>query len=864
METFTVKDLTFTYPVKERPALNDVSLKVGYGEFIVLCGKSGCGKSTLLRNLKSVLTPHGTRKGCVEFYGRNIDSVTEREQAGRIGFVMQDPDSQIVTDKVWHELAFGLESLGYDNKTIRLRVAEAASYFGIQTWFMKKVSELSGGQKQMLNLAAVIAMQPDVLILDEPASQLDPIAAAEFFETVKKINCDLGTTVIITEHRLEDVLPMADRVIVMDKGSIIADDTPVNAGAIISSLGHDMIMSMPAPLQTYGILWQDGIGKELTCPLNVREGRNYLTELLAGRELSVTEIVTEEEKESGKDSLALEMKDVWFRYEKDSQDVIKGLSVKVAKGEFFAIVGGNGTGKSTALSLIGGMNKAYRGKIKLFGRPIGEYSRRELSAETVGILPQHVQSLFVENTVGRDLAEILDGRGLTDEEKKLRVMEAAELTDIPELLDMHPYDLSGGEQQRAAIAKILLLDPKILLLDEPTKGLDNYLKEKLSVILHGLMDRGVTIIIVSHDIEFCGKYADRCAMFFDGSITMTNSPRKFFSGNNFYTTSANRMSRHIFTNAVTPKDVAYLVEANLGGSPQDGASGPEHGAGSADQGVDSGRCGTGSGASAADKKAEADAADKAADAQLRHEEPIQTRIIGGHEKSTARAAVITACAIVFAAVTLFLSLKYQHSRGYYIVSMLLVLYAQVPFFAAFERKRPHEREVMVMAVLITLGVLGNAIFFMAPEVKPAAAIAIIAGACLGPEAGYVVGAMIPFVSNFMFGQGPWTPWQMFALGAVGLIAGIVFRGGLPEKFKAPLCVFGFIAAFLIYGLIVDIHTIFAVTPEPTIATAVMIYGAALPVNTVYGISTAVFMWFLARPMTEKIERVKFKYGLMEG
>ena len=219
-----IKNLTFSYPEQEKQTLKNINLTVNDGEFIVLCGPSGCGKSTLLRQMKSVLAPHGRREGSISFDGVDLNDMGEREQSSKIGFVQQSPDNQIVTDKVWHELAFGLESLGCDTPTIRRRVAEMASFFGIQTWFYKNVTELSGGQKQLLNLASIMVMQPKVLILDEPTSQLDPIAASDFLATLGKINRELGTTIILTEHRLEEAFPLADRAVVMDKGEIICTD----------------------------------------------------------------------------------------------------------------------------------------------------------------------------------------------------------------------------------------------------------------------------------------------------------------------------------------------------------------------------------------------------------------------------------------------------------------------------------------------------------------------------------------------------------------------------------------------------------------------------------------------------------------
>ena len=561
METFKIKDLSFTYPGRDRPALTHINLKIEYGEFVVVCGQTGCGKSTLLRNLKSILAPHGKREGEILFYDRPIESISHREQASRIGYVLQNPDNQIVTDKVWHELAFGLESLGYDTKVIRLRVAEMANFFGIQSWFMRDVSQLSGGQKQTLNLASVMAMQPDVLILDEPTAQLDPIAAADFLETVKRINREIGTTIIMIEHRLEDVFPMADRAVIMDKGKILIEDVPGHGGRVLAELNHPMLLAMPTPMQVYESLSTEKDLPLCGSPVTVREGRTWLTDMFSRRQLTNTKIDDPAEHMSSADPI-IRLKDVWFRYSKDDVDVIKGLYMEASKGLLYCIVGGNGTGKTTALSVIGGINKPYRGKVLIKGESLEKQSKKHI-ADSLVILPQNPQTLFVEKTVSLDLMEILEQKGITPEEKQKRVEEIADLVEIRDLLESHPYDLSGGEQQRAALAKVLLAEPEILLLDEPTKGLDNYFKQRLARILKKLTENGVTIIMVSHDVEFCGKYGDVCAMFFDGNIVTTNTPKRFFSGNSFYTTAANRMSRHIFENAVTVEDVVNLCESNL-------------------------------------------------------------------------------------------------------------------------------------------------------------------------------------------------------------------------------------------------------------------------------------------------------------
>ncbi|OCT14777.1 cobalt ABC transporter ATP-binding protein [Paenibacillus pectinilyticus] len=555
MEVYHIKDLSFAFPMQEKEALSAIQLTIRSGEFITICGKSGCGKSTLLRHLKSVLTPHGQRSGDVFFQGHALKEVDTRTQASEIGFVLQSPDNQIVTDKVWHELAFGLESLGYDQSTIRLRVAEMASFFGIQTWFHKSVTELSGGQKQLLNLASIMAMHPSVLILDEPTSQLDPIAAADFLETISKINRELGTTIIMTEHRLEEVLPITDRLIVLDQGRVIADDTPPKVGEILRKLRHPMFASMPTPMQIYA-----GVDKgELRCPVTVKEGRQWLSSYLADK-AAAPELKIETTIAVRQSPLAVQFKDVWFRHEKHGADTIKDLSFEVREGQFYCLVGGNGTGKTTTLSLINGILQPYRGKVLIGGQNPAKMSAKQLFVNRLGVLPQNPAALFVKKTVELDLYEMLSDTPFTQEEKRLKVDAVVQFAELTPLLAMHPYDLSGGEQQRAALAKVLLLEPRILLLDEPTKGLDGFFKEKLGTFLRKLHSEGVTIVMVSHDIEFCAKYGEDCAMFFDGSIITSKPAQPFFAGNSFYTTAANRMARHLWPEAVTIEGVVELCK----------------------------------------------------------------------------------------------------------------------------------------------------------------------------------------------------------------------------------------------------------------------------------------------------------------
>lgn len=558
MALFEIKDLDFTYPDAGVPAIQKINFSIEQGEFMVICGKSGCGKTTLLRHFKTVMTPYGKREGKILFEGQPLEEISVRKQSAEIGYVLQSPDNQIVTDKVWHELAFGVENLGYDQQTIRLRVAEMASFFGIQNWFSKNVEELSGGQKQLLNLASVMAMQPKVLVLDEPTSQLDPIAASEFLATIRKINLDLGITVIIIEHRLEEVFPMADKVLVLEDGKQTFFDTPRMVGKELAD--HDLFLAMPSPVQIYNKTGQEGV-----CPLTVCEGRNWLEEHYKGQEEIKEEVKypVKKRKNLSKKEAVISVKEVWFRYEKEGKDIVRDLSLQVKKGELFCILGGNGTGKSTTLSLLSGIHRPYRGKIFLQGRDIRKIPEKELFHHFLGVLPQNPQSLFVGNTVEEDLWEMVNELSpLKRKEHKEKIEQVVEDTEIGHLLHMHPYDLSGGEQQRAALAKVLLLEPEILLLDEPTKGLDGFYKSKLAGIFKRLQEKGITILMVSHDIEFCASYADTCAMFFDGAVVTACDSREFFTGNSFYTTAANRMARHIFPDAVTVKDVIESCRRN--------------------------------------------------------------------------------------------------------------------------------------------------------------------------------------------------------------------------------------------------------------------------------------------------------------
>lgn len=553
MEILKIKNLSFKYPQTKNYAINNLSLSITEGEFVVICGESGCGKTTLLRLLKREMAPFGEMQGEILLLGKNQADLTDRESAKQVGFVLQNPENQIVTDKVWHEMAFSLESLGEQSDVIRRRVAEMAGYFGIEGWFYKSTNELSGGQKQLLNLASVMVMQPKILLLDEPTAQLDPIAAANFIATLQKLNRELGLTIILVEHRLEEVMPIADRVLLLDKGEIAFNGEPKNIGEFFNkNTLHPMINGLPTATRVYNKVKVNGV-----CPLTVKEGRLFLTRNFKNDIKSL-----EAKQQKHLTETVVSLKDVWFKYEKDAPDGLKGITLDLFKNEHLCILGGNGAGKTTLLKVIAGLKKPYSGKVKINGKNINKYSNNELYRNNIALLSQNPQDCFVHNSVREEFYEILASLNKTKQETEAAINNIANLLSITNLLDKHPYDLSGGEQQKVAMGKMLLLEPKILLLDEPTKGIDAFAKLRLAELLNQLKNNGATIITVTHDVEFAAKNADRCAFIFNGELVSVNTPTEFFANNNFYTTAANRMSRGIYHNAITAEDIIELCLKN--------------------------------------------------------------------------------------------------------------------------------------------------------------------------------------------------------------------------------------------------------------------------------------------------------------
>lgn len=930
-------------------ALRDTELHVRQGEFVVILGRSGCGKTTLLRQLKPSVTPVGKKKGQIIFDGKDICSLDDRMAASQIGFVWQDVNAQLVTDKVWHELAFGLESLGYDNGYVRRRVAEMGSFFGLGDIFHRKVMELSGGQKQLVNLASVMAMSPKVLVLDEPTSQLDPIAANDFINSLVRINRELGTTIIMTEHRLEDVLPVCNRSVVMENGRIIYDgDVRGFAESVRSKrIDRGLYLSMPASVQIYMGLEKDS-GKQL--PLTVLDAREWLVDYdRRFRENGGAPVVPEIQNrgadegvngsENQADNAAVDKGDkkrgavngqkdagcreehpvvcsldeVSFRYERNTGDVLRQVSLDIYANEILMINGSNGCGKSTMLSLIANLYSPYSGKLHI---------AKNLRT---GMLPQNPELLFTRRSVRDELIDAKDRQQLA---------EIVRFCRLEELLDRHPYDLSGGEKQRLGLAKVLIADPDILLMDEPTKGLDNGFKMQLADMLRKLQKRGKTIVVVSHDIEFCAVAGDRVALLFDGEVAMVGDVRSYMSDNNFFTTAASRISRNILDGAVTVREVLAAYGADMD------VTGVAGGGNDSNQGIENESLRIANQGTAEMSEAAGISDDKLADiilnkdrkvenlsiwqivtiavttviiifgfwntmsvsdlsglvqqmtvtaegrkylvlygvmiaailgllvairpiTQKRNEDIVMDSVGHGFGKRT---VVSIVAVLVLIPATIWFGVARLGDKKYFFISLLVLLEAMLPFFVSFEDRKPKVRDIVTLAVMCALAVTGRTAFFMLPNFTPVMAIVIIAGVAFGCEGGFITGAMTMFVSNFIMGQGPWTPWQMFAMGLVGFLAGLFFAGSsvrTRNMTKLGLCIFGALICIVVYGGIMNPASVIMWQPNVNFSMIMASYVTGFPFDLAQATATVIALWLVARPFLEKLDRVRIKFGVLK-
>ena len=977
MKIIELKKLSFRYSGEDKEILSDIDLAIEEGGFYVICGASGSGKSTLLRQLKTSLQPVGQRSGRILYYGRDLEEVSQYTQSAKIGFVFQNPDTQIVTDKVWHELAFGLESIGMPQDMIRVRVAEMASYFGIQNWFYQSTDTLSGGQKQLLNLASVMVMHPKVLLLDEPVSQLDPIAAADFMATIHKLHAEFGITVIMAEHSLEEVAAYVDEVIFMKEGRLIAKGKMEELGNILETHDPSMEEILTVPMQIargYEKLQKKKEDTAFTTndriPYTVALGQKWMAQRFplakqeeikgfpftkqeetekfafakqeeaqrflgakqeeAGRFTSVKQ----KEKKSlpaknpkkqnrGKRSFdgkkipfAIQCTELCYHYPQADVDVVEHLSLFVEEGAIFALMGGNGSGKTTTLHLLGGLLKPQKGTIEFFGRSLAKYKEKELRNGILGVLPQDPTTLFVRKTVEEDLYEVLEDQKEQNQiktffgETKQEIWQnVIALLGIEDLLKKHPYDLSGGEQQKAALAKVLLRQPAILLLDEPTKGLDAGSKKRLGELLVGLSQKKVTILMVSHDIEFCAKYATKTGLFFDGNIASMQDTKEFFVENHFYTTAANRMCRNYFPDVVTVQDAIRVCtdtdiedcnEFVLKAVEQEKAVQEKNNQNKAEQDKieqekvqqnkmqqdkeeqkkdeqskneqEKAKQDRAEGLSAENingnkneisGKASVQNSDSDAVTERTTKERIATeRENSKHSVDTKQILSVVLTELIGIPLCIAIGFFFFGDRKYLFISMMTAVLSCIPFWTSLSRGKYSAKKVVLIAVLVAIATAGRSVFFMFPGIKPMAAVVIVTGISLGAEAGFLTGSLTMLLSNMLFGQGPWTPWQMFSMGLIGLLAGLLAAAGKERMEKrSSLCLLGLISPLVIYGGIMNFASLLMMSYTINKESIIAIYLSGIPMDMLHAVSTVIFLAVGGKPMLEKIERVKKKHGI---
>lgn len=467
-------DFSFSYP-KSAALWNSLNWRVEQGAFVLLVGATGSGKTTLLRCCKPELAPAGRREGSVRLLGENTEQLKGRASAETVGYVSQNPENQIVCDTVWHEMAFGLENLGLPQDVMRRRVAETAHFLGIEPWFRLSVNELSGGQKQLLNLASVLALRPRVLLLDEPTTQLDPVAEKNFLHALFRINRELGLTVVVATHAPEAMAAYATEAVELADGTL-----------------------QSAPLQA----------------LITAEKNNDAACFNAPNPRLATQ------------SIAVRFTDVFFRYTREGNFVLRGCDLRVRKGSAHAVVGGNGCGKTTLLRVAAGLSRPERGRWE------------NVLNQSQVLLPQNPTALFACDTVREELCEWQATCGFSEAE----VNEWLERIGLAARAEQHPLDLSGGQQQLLAFAKLMLTNPQLLLLDEPTKGLDTRSKLLLARELCAEQSRGVTVLMATHDLSFAAAVADEVTLLFDGEVACTEPPAQFFENNVFYRPTPNAFS----------------------------------------------------------------------------------------------------------------------------------------------------------------------------------------------------------------------------------------------------------------------------------------------------------------------------------
>jgi energy-coupling factor transporter ATP-binding protein EcfA2 len=527
-----LREFSFSYNGAERPALNRITLTIEDGQFILITGASGGGKSTLCRVFNG-LVPHfygGKISGQAEVQGMDILETPPKELATRVGMVFQDPENQLVTTDVEREIAFGLENLGYPRNLIARRIEEALDTAGIAHLRFARHQELSGGEKQKVAIASVLALHPEILVLDEPTSELDPQSAEEVLRLLERLNDELGLTVILIEQRLDRVAHLVDRLLVMGNGQIIADGTPREVmGGDTEGLG----IGLPPVIRLMRRLQ----GKELALnglPLTVKDARLQLQKALKG-------VKPAEFADAGANlKPVLNVDKLWFSY--GERAALRNINLAIERGGFIGIMGRNASGKTTLVKQFNGLLRPTRGRVRLEGVDTNQSTVAELS-QKVGYVFQNPNDHLFADSVEDEIAFSLRNRGAEEAEIAKAVENMLNEFELGRYRKSYPRNLSGGEKQRVALASVLAGQPEIVVLDEPTRGMDYILKKKLINYLDDYRRRGNTVIMVSHDVETIAECAQRVVLLSEGRVVVEGNKREVLAKALLFSPQINRLAQ---------------------------------------------------------------------------------------------------------------------------------------------------------------------------------------------------------------------------------------------------------------------------------------------------------------------------------
>lgn len=776
MEKMIIEKLSFFYEDTVRCSLQDISFDVDSGDFLLITGESGSGKTTLLKQLKPSITPKGTRTGSVKCTSYdNLDDLC--------GYIFQNPNEQIVTEYVWHELSFALESKGEKSEEIRNKTDKIASTLGIYDLIDKKTNELSGGQKQLVSLASVLVAEPKVLLLDEPISMLDPTAQKKFLDIIYNLNRKKGITVIVSSHNVEQFLQYCSKILVLGDGKTVAFGRPKEVLTELYKNRNSIFMSFPTCCVSTAVITD---GKSFSCSNEE-----------AGKVLSVFQshrvIDNADEFES---KIVCRFENISYKYDSADRAAIENVSFLIRSGEITAILGKNGSGKTTALGVIAGFFEPQNGTV---------HFEKELRCFYI---PQDPKMLFRKDSVNEELAYYSN-----DKVKISKLMEKFSLTKLSE---MHPFDLSGGEKQRLAAAIASLCDFDILLLDEPTKGLDHNSKAVLCEILLSIKNEGKTVVLATHDFDFCADTAKYCYVI-DNKKIYDGFVRELFLEDDLYTTSASVISKSIDHNAISKKELI---------------------------------------ASYSKKTDEFSGEDDSSHNRNKAQKPQETLCTVNK-----RVDILTLLLMLVLPLTAYVCLNYMPERKYFVLCVLVVLEITAYFFIRFERSEPSADKIVLIAVMSAAAVAGRIALFAFPNFKPVLFIVIVTGLSMGPVCGFICGTVSMLVSNFMFGQGSWTIFQMFASGIIGFIAGNMKIDTSKKKNRILIAVFGFISAIVIYGGIVNPSYVLVFQSEITKEMIIASYISGIPFDVSHGAATAILLYAGSDAVIKKIKRAKIKYNI---